>query len=99
MKMIAEIVLVCSHSEIALRGHRKSPHQLIGGILLEILELVQNAANHDQVIRRRLTDGPRNATYTSAGIQNELLNVMGSIVQKADLCRLQKSWIVFNFGR
>ena len=42
------------------------------------MELV---ANHDPIIRRRLTDGPRNASYTSADIQNELLNVMGSIVR------------------
>ena len=62
MKTIAEILLVCSHQEIALRGHRESQTSLNRGNFREILELV---ANHDPAIRCRLTDGPRNATYTS----------------------------------
>ena len=57
------------------------------------MELV---ANHDPVIHRRVTDGHRNATYTSANIRNELLKVMGSIVRnqicadvkKAALCSI-----------
>ena len=48
-------------------------------------------ANHDPIVHRRLTDGPRNATYTSADIQNELLNVMGSIVQKHICADVQKA--------
>ena len=52
------------------------------------MELV---ANHDPIIRRRLTDGPRNAIYTSADIQNELLNVMGSIVQNQICADIKKA--------
>ena len=74
LKTIAEILRLCGLQEIALRGHRESQTSLNRGNFLEILELV---ANHDPGIRRRLADGPRNATYTSADIQNELLNVMG----------------------
>ena len=96
LKMIAEILLLCSHQEIALHGHRETQTSLNRGNFLEILDLV---ANHDPIVHRRLTDGPRNATYTSADIQYELLNVMGSIVQKHILCRCPKSWLVFNFSR
>ena len=74
---------MCSLQEIALRGHRESQTSLNRRNFLEILELV---ANHDPGVRHRLADGPRNATYTSADIQNELLNVMGRIVQK-QICR------------
>ena len=85
---ITEILLVCSHQEIALRGHKESQTSLNRGNFLEILELV---ANHDPIIRRRLTDGPRNATYISADIQNELLNVMSSIVQNQICADVKKS--------
>ena len=88
LKTIAEILLVCSHQEIALRGHEESKTSPNRGNFLEILELV---ANHDPIIRRRLTDGPRNATYTSADIQNELLNVMGSIVQNQICAHVKKA--------
>ena len=57
------------------------------GNFREILEFV---ANRDAAIRCRLTDGPRNATYTSSDIQNEILNIMGSIVQKQICADKQK---------
>ena len=79
---------MCSHQEIALRGHEESNTLPNRGNFLEILELV---ANHDPIIRCRLTDGPRNATYTSADIQNELLNVMGSIVQNQICADVKKA--------
>ena len=53
LKTISEILLVCSHQEIALRGHEESKTSLNRG----------------------------NFLYTSADIENGLLNVMGSIVQ------------------
>ena len=88
LKMIAEILLLCSHQEITLHGHRETQTSLNRGNFLEILDLV---ANHDPIVHCRLTDGPRNATYTSADIQNELLNVMGSIVQKHICTDVQKA--------
>lgn len=88
LKTVAEILLLCSQQEIALRGHRESPTSVDRGNFLEILKLV---ANHDQIIHHRLTDGPRNATYTSAEIQNELLNVMGGMVQKKISVAAQKA--------
>lgn len=51
------------------------------GNFLEILQLV---ANHDKVIEERLESGPRNATYTSAGIQNSIL--MSLVIQLETLC-------------
>ena len=88
MKTIAEILLVCSHQEIALRGHRETQTSLNRGNFREILELI---ANHDPIIRCRLTDGPRNATYTSADIQNEILNIMASLVQKQICADVKKA--------
>ena len=52
LKTITEILLLCSQQEIALRGHRESQTSVNRGNFLEILELV---ANHDHIIRHRLT--------------------------------------------
>ena len=64
LKTIAEILLLCSKQEIPLCDNDESRNSLIKrGNFLEILDLV---ANHYPVIRHRLTNGPNNATYTSA---------------------------------
>lgn len=36
----------------------------------------------DQIFRQRLQNCPRNATYTSSGIQNQIIDVIGSIIIK-----------------
>ena len=96
LKTITEILLLCSQLEIALRGHREMQTSINRGNFLQILNLV---ANHYDVVHHRLTDGPRNATYTSAEIQNELLNVMGGIIQTKICDELKKSRLVLNFSK
>ena len=38
-------------------------------------------AKHDPIVQRKLTQGPRNATYTSGDIQNDMLDTMAEIVR------------------
>ena len=38
-------------------------------------------AKHDPVVQKKLTQGPRNATYTSVDIQNDVLHVMAEAVR------------------
>ena len=52
------------------------------GKFLEILGLF---AKHDPVVQHMLTDGPRNASYTSADIQNQLLSTMASMVRESKI--------------
>ena len=78
LKAILQILLVCSQQEIALRGHDESMKSTNKGNFLEILNLV---ASHDEIVKDRLVCGPRNAIYTSPAIQNELLHIMGEMVQ------------------
>lgn len=85
LKTILEVLLVCSQQEIALRGHRESTKSLNRGNFLEILNLI---ASHDEIIKERLTHGPRNAIYTSPIIQNELLHIMGEMVQSIICCKI-----------
>ena len=78
LKTILEVLLVCSHQEIALRGHDESKNSSNRGNFIEILKLI---SSHDAIVKEKLTSGPRNAVYTSPIIQNELLHIMGEMVQ------------------
>ena len=87
---IAKVLLLCSCQEIALRGHRESETSMNRGNFIEILALV---AEHDPVVHHRLSDGPKNASYTSPEIQNTLLNVMASAVQKEICSEIQHAGV------
>ena len=78
LRNVAEVLLVCGRQDLALRGHNESPSSSNRGNFLEILNLV---ANHDGIIEERIKRGPRNATYTSSGIQNTILAILGDIVR------------------
>ena len=69
--------MLCAQQEIALRGHREGYSTINKGNVLEILHLV---ASHDPIVQQRLSEGPRNAVYTSPEIQNTLLHIMGEMV-------------------
>ena len=88
LKTILQILLVCSQKEIALRGHDESMKSTNKGNFLEILNLV---ASHDEIVKDRLTCGPRNALCTSPAIQNELLHIMGEMVQNIICSKIQEA--------
>ena len=88
LRTILEVLLLCSQQEIALRGHDESEKSLNRGNFLEILKLI---ASHDEIIKDRLTCGPRNAMYTSPIIQNELLDIMGVMVQRIICHNIQEA--------
>ncbi len=45
-------------------------------------EILTVLAKHDSIIQERLSNGPRNAMYTSPMIQNTMLSIMAEIVQR-----------------
>ena len=61
-----------------LKGHRETSESSNRGNFLEILELV---ASHDELVKDKLKNGPRNAIYTSPNIQNCLINILGDMVR------------------
>ena len=83
-----KIILECSQQEIALRGHRESVNSLNRGNFLEIFKLV---ASHDEVVSERLTYGPKNTLYTCPSIQNDLLKLMGKMVQTIVCCKVREA--------
>lgn len=88
LKTILQVLLVCSQQEIALRGHDESVKSRNRGNFLEILKLI---ASHDDIVKDRLVCRPRNAVYTSPIIQNELLHIMGEMVQSVICNKIQES--------
>lgn len=78
MKSIIEVLLFCASQDVDVRGHREGSSDNRGNFL-ELLDLV---AKYNPVIKARLCDGPKNAVYTSSGIQNELLHILAERVWK-----------------
>ena len=74
-----QVLLLCALQEIGLRGLRECADASNWGNFLEILALV---ASHDPIVQQRLQQGPRNAVYTSAEIQNTPLHIMGEMVRE-----------------
>ena len=69
LQSVAEVILLCSHLEIALQGHDESNDSL-------------NKGNFCEIVKQRLEQGPQNATYLSPEIQNMLLRIMGDMLRK-----------------
>ena len=82
VKSLAEVVLLCAQQGLALRGHGDSmddPCKNPGNFKV----LVNHVSKHDDVVQKRLSDGPRNATFLGHAIQNELIEVMaGKVTEK-----------------
>lgn len=90
IKTLCEILLLCSNQGIAFRGHREDEASKNKGNFIEILQLV---ANHDEVVRNRLSILPKNAMYTSAQIQNELLDIMAEMVRDSITSEVQNAGV------
>lgn len=92
LKSIVEVLLLCCNQEIAIRGHscKESSESKNRGNFLEILQLV---AKHDPIVQSRLSEGARNASYTSPEIQNTLLNVMDNIIRKQISLAVQQAGV------
>ncbi|KAI6653043.1 Zinc finger MYM-type protein 1-like [Oopsacas minuta] len=62
LKTVAEVLLLCSRTEISLRGHDESIESNNRGNFLEILDVV---ANHDTLVKKRMEMGQKNTKYLS----------------------------------
>ncbi|KAI6648723.1 Zinc finger MYM-type protein 1-like [Oopsacas minuta] len=87
VKTIAVIILLCARHEIALRGDDETGESLNPGNFRSLLTFI---GNHDQIVGKRIKEGPQNVKYTSPEIQNELLGVMGDMVLQTISNEVQK---------
>ena len=90
IKTIAEVLLLCGRQELGLRGHREGSESVNPGNFLEILHLV---AQHDPLVKCRIDNGPRNSTYTSPDIQNDMLGVMAGLIQEQICNEVRKAGV------
>lgn len=92
---IIDSIIVCGRQEMALRGHRDS-----GRLTLE--EPTANDGNLRALLRYRIRGGDSvlldhittagaNATYLSPDIQNQILNIIGSYIQKTIIEKIRKA--------
>lgn len=89
MAQVIKTVLLCGQQNFALRGHRET-----GNVLLDPSEAGErNDGNFptllrfridtgDWILEQHLTHAPKNATYISGRIQNEIINAVGSLIRK-----------------
>ena len=87
MISLLEVLMLCCRQEISFRGHRESSDSANRGNFLEIMSLL---AKHGPVIKHKLSDGPRNALYTSADIQKQLLNTMACMLRESICNKIRK---------
>ena len=77
LKTILEVLMYCAVHEIALCGHRESADSRNKGNFLGLLDMI---SNHDTAVKNKVQNGPRNAVYTSHGIQDDPLKLLGNNV-------------------
>ncbi|XP_011408862.1 PREDICTED: zinc finger MYM-type protein 1-like, partial [Amphimedon queenslandica] len=78
IKVVVKVVLFCALQEISLRGHREGESASNKGNFLELMELL---SSNDKTLKAQLRALPRNVTYTSHTIQNEVLHTLATKVR------------------
>lgn len=83
---IVKTLLLCGRQNFALRGHLDSSKQTEAdpcvnhGNFRALLEFRIDAGDSD--LAHHLATAPRNAKYTSATIQNKLINIIGDLIRE-----------------
>lgn len=79
LRSIVDTVLLCSKQNISLRGHRDtfSDDTLTVSNKGNFLAILQLMASNDSLLQTHLNSCPRNASYTSKTIQNEIIDIIG----------------------
>ena len=97
LKSIIETLILCGRQNIPLRGHRDN--------LTDIERYPEDSSGHgnfgallkfrirsgDHVLSKHLDKAARNATYTSADIQNQLLAIIGEHIQGQILSKVTEA--------
>ena len=84
IESLLRIVLFCGKQGLAFRGHRDDRVDWSQEASINegnFVQLVRFRAETDPALADHLKESPRNARYTSKGIQNELIEVVGNTIQ------------------
>jgi hypothetical protein len=94
---IVETIVLCGHQNIALRGHRDSGTNMEGvqsggtnhGNFWALLNFRISAG--DDLLRDHLQRAPRNATYTSPDVQNQIISILCEQIREKILRKVRSS--------
>ena len=86
--------MFCGRHNLPLRGHRESSDSKNPGIFKSLLQF--HVDSGDEVLRHHFQSGARNAQYTSKGIQNELIKIIGNNLQSILLGKIKNGSKIFS---
>jgi hypothetical protein len=86
---IIKCIIFCGKQNLALRGHYEQSSTIKNsGNFLELLKF--RAESGDVILQNHLKFAPKNATYKSAPIQNEIIAIIGKWIQRKILISLNQ---------
>lgn len=94
IESLLQIVILCGKQGLALRGHRddriewQSEERSNEG---NFIQLVRFRAETDATLSTYLSKAPKNASYTSKTIQNELLIVVGDSIRNSIITEVKSA--------
>lgn len=90
---IVKTILFCGRQNIAIRGHREYESSTNPGNFRELLSFRIESGDH--LLQDHLCSAPKNATYTSNTIQNDLIHTVGKWIQNKILSEIQQGSNIF----
>lgn len=91
IKAVVETLKLTATQCIAQRGDNETTDSNNRGNFLEILTLI---GKFDQIVGNRIESGPQNAKYTHKDIQNELIDIISSMIRE-EICEEVRKAEVF----
>ena len=94
IESLLKVVILCGKQGLALRGHRddlvdwKDEASSNEG---NFIQLVRFRAETDPILAKHLAESPKNARYTSKGIQNELIDVVANRIRSDIIAEVQQA--------
>ena len=96
---LLKIVLLCGKQGLAFRGHRDDQvdwSDESSSNRGNFVQLVRIRAETDSILAAHLQEAPQNARYTSKGIQNELIDVVGQSIQLDIISEVQAAVLFYH---
>ena len=95
LSSVIKTVLCCGQHNLPLRGHREGGDSKNQGIFIALLKF--HVDSGDEVLKQHFQSGPRNAQYTSKTVQNEIIGIIASHLQKTMLEKSKVAVSCFQF--
>lgn len=91
LNSIIKCLEFCGRQGIPIRGHRddSTSCSLNKGNFNALLDMRIDAG--DEILKRHLLEGPKNASYISKTTQNDLLECIGSFIQSHIVSEIKKT--------